>query len=150
MIRAATPADAAQLSAIHHASFADGWSEADMAVWLARPEAFAVMATRDRLAIAFGLALTAGDDAELLSIATLPEARRAGLGRKILAALDAQAAERGLKRFVFEAARNNLPALGLYLSSGFVEIAVRKAYYPGPEGRVDALVLAAPVGRASK
>jgi ribosomal-protein-alanine N-acetyltransferase len=145
-VRLASTGDAALLSALHSASFRDGWSEADLRTWLARPEAFATLATREREAVAFGLALAAGDDAELLTIATSPAIRRRGAGREILHALDAEAEGRGLNRWVLEVARSNLAAIGFYKSAGFVEIGVRKAYYPRGEGRDDALVLSRPVG----
>lgn len=145
-LRAATLADAAELSRLHSASFEVGWSEADFRMWLARAEGFAVMSSREREAVAFGLGLAAGDDAELLTIATDRGRRRTGLARQIFLGLDRQAASCGLKRWVLEVARNNLPAIGLYKSSGFVEIAVRKAYYAKRGGRVDALVLSRTVG----
>jgi ribosomal-protein-alanine N-acetyltransferase len=150
-VRLASTEDAAKLSALHRASFHDGWSEADFRTWLSRPEAFATLAVlaaadREWEAVAFGLALAAGDDAELLTIATAAASRRQGAGREIFAALDAEARKRRLTRWVLEVARSNLAAIGLYKSSGFVEIAVRKAYYPQGEGREDALVLSRPVG----
>jgi [ribosomal protein S18]-alanine N-acetyltransferase len=150
-VRLASVEDARELSALHCASFADGWSEADFRTWLTRPEGFACLATsananREWEAVAFGLALAAGNDAELLSIATAPIRRREGLGKEIFHALDGEAEGRGLSRWVLEVARNNVAALGLYKSSGFVEIGVRKAYYPQGKGRVDALVLSRPVG----
>ena len=148
-IRFATPADAAALSKLQSESFDDGWSEDDFMTWLARKEAFAVLASREREAVAFGLALAAGDDAELLTIAATAGRRRAGLGREIFRALDAEAKDRSLKRWVLEVARNNLPALGLYKSEGFVEIGVRNAYYRQREGWADALVLSRPVGLVS-
>jgi Fur family transcriptional regulator, ferric uptake regulator len=148
-MRIAAAADAPDLSDLHRASFSEGWSSRDFETWLSRPEGFAVLSTREREAVAFGLALAAGDDAELLAIATRPETRRGGLAREILHALDAEAQARGLKRWVLEVARNNLAAAGLYKSAGFVEIGVRKAYYPHGEGRVDALVLVGPVGLLS-
>jgi ribosomal-protein-alanine N-acetyltransferase len=148
-VRPAAPGDAAVLSRLHTASFDDGWSEADFVTWLNRKEAFAVLASREREAVAFGLALAAGDDAELLAIATSSSRRRSGLGREIFHALDAEAQYRSLKRWVLEVARNNLPALGFYKSEGFVEIGVRTDYYRTREGRVDALVLSLPVGLVS-
>jgi ribosomal-protein-alanine N-acetyltransferase len=146
--RLAIPEDAADLSRLHHASFDDGWSRDDFVTWLARRESIAVVGTREQEAVAFGLALEAGADAELLSIATGPDQRRAGWGRRIFQALDAEALNRGLERWVLEVARNNLPAIGLYKSSGFVEIGVRKAYYRTRDGRVDALVMSRKVGSA--
>jgi ribosomal-protein-alanine N-acetyltransferase len=150
-VRLASIGDAAQLSVLHGASFRDGWSDADFRTWLSRPEAFATLAIRANVnreweAVAFGLALAAGDDAELLTIATLPDARRQGVGREILAALDREAQKRGLARWVLEVARSNVAAGALYKSAGFVEIGVRKAYYLQGEGREDALVLSRPVG----
>jgi ribosomal-protein-alanine N-acetyltransferase len=150
-VRLAATDDAAQLSILHRASFRDGWSETDFRGWLSRPEAFATLATRaitsrEWEAVAFGLALAAGNDAELLTIATASGSRRQGVGRGILRALDAEAQNRGLTRWVLEVARSNVVAISLYKSSGFVEIAVRKAYYPQGEGREDALVLSRPVG----
>ena len=150
-IRLASMDDAAQLSALHCAAFQDGWSDADFRTWLSRPQAFSTLVTRAAAnreweAVAFGLALATGDDAELLTITTASGSRRQGAGRKIFGALDAEAQKRGLSRWVLEVARSNLAAIGLYKSSGFVEIAVRKAYYPQGEGREDALVLSRPVG----
>lgn len=149
-VRPAAPSDAAVLSRLHTASFHDGWSEADFATWLTRKEAFATLVSGERETIAFGLALAAGDDAELLAIATSSSRRRGGLGREIFHALDAEARSRSLKRWVLEVARSNLPALGLYKSEGFVEIAVRKAYYKTRDGRVDALVMSRPVGSSDR
>lgn len=152
-IRLARMEDASDLSRLHKASFEEGWSEADFRTWLARAEGFAAVASRAASrewdAVAFGLALSAGEDAELLTIAVLDNCRRSGLGRSILAALDAEAKNRGLRRWVLEVARTNLAALSLYKSAGFMEIRVRKAYYRGGEGRVDALVLSGPVGLVS-
>jgi ribosomal-protein-alanine N-acetyltransferase len=149
-VRLAVPSDAAALSAIHAASFDEGWSPRDFETWLGRKEAFAVLAIREREAVAFGLTLVAGEDAELLTIAVSPAQRRVGLGQEIFRTLNAEAASRSLKRWILEVARNNLPALALYKSEGFVEIGVRTAYYRQKEGRADALVLSRPVGPASR
>lgn len=147
-LRPAVLSDAADLSRLHTASFDDGWTHDDFATWLSRAEAIAVVGG-ERDAVAFGLALAAGADAELLTIATNPDGRRAGWGRQIFHALDAEALNRGLERWVLEVARNNLPAIGLYKSAGFMEIGVRKAYYRTRDGRVDALVMSRKVGPVS-
>ena len=145
-IRPARPADAADLSGIHTASFEDGWSEQDFATWLARAAGIGMVAVRERETVAFGLALEAGADAELLTIATHPAQRRSGWGGQIFRALDAEASARGLERWILEVARNNVAAQRLYRSHGFVEIGVRKAYYKAGDGRVDALVMSRRVG----
>jgi len=147
-IRFAVQADAAELSRLHIASFDDGWSKDDFVTWLGREQAIAALAQDEREAVAFGLALAAGADAELLTIATGPTGRRTGWGRRIFHALDAEARKRGLERWVLEVASKNLPAIGLYKSVGFVEIGVRKAYYSTRDGRDDAFVMSRKVGLA--
>jgi ribosomal-protein-alanine N-acetyltransferase len=145
-IRPGTLADAADLSRIHTASFDDGWTADDFATWLARAEGIAMVAIREREPVAFGLALAAGADAELLTIATDPALRRSGWGGHIFRALDGEARARGLERWILEVSRNNIAGQRLYRSNGFVEIGVRKAYYKTGEGRVDALVMSRKVG----
>ena len=150
IIRPATPEDAEALSRIHVQSFDDGWTPADITTWIARAKGIAILAEAHREQVAFALALEAGEEAELLTIATDPARRGQGLGHMIFRALDTEAARRGLNRWILEVARNNLPAIALYKSEGFVEIAVRKAYYNTREGRVDALVMTRPVGSSDR
>ena len=147
-LRLPHPADASSLSRLHTASFDDGWTNDDFATWLSRSEAFAVIAEAGE-GLAFGLALMAGADAELLTIATDPTQRQSGWGRQIFHALDAEALNRRLDRWVIAVARNNLPAIGLYKSAGFVEIGLRKAYYRTRDGQVDAFVMSRKVGPVS-
>jgi ribosomal-protein-alanine N-acetyltransferase len=149
-LRLATLADAAAMSALHVEAFDDGWSEADFATWLSRSQGFAIAACREREAVAFGLALEAGDDAELLTIAVAEAERRQGRGRQIFEGLDAEASKRSLKRWVLEVRHTNLAAVSLYKSLGFVEISVRRAYYRTAGGQADALVLARGVGVAGR
>lgn len=147
-VRAAVAADAAALARLHGASFREGWTCADFTTWLARNEAICVVAEEAGEVAAFGLALASGSDGELLTIATAPALRGRGLGRRIMQGLHAEARARGLERWILEVACNNLPAFGLYSSEGFVEIGVRKAYYPSESGRIDALVMSRPVSPA--
>jgi ribosomal protein S18 acetylase RimI-like enzyme len=151
-VRPASPEDAGALAFLHAAAFAAPWAAAwsaeDFTGWLSRPQAMAVIADPAATPLAFGLALAAGEEAELLSIGTAPGSRGRGWGRHILQALDQEAAHRGLKRWILEVARNNMPAQALYASEGFVEIGVRPGYYATPEGRIDAAVMSRPVGRA--
>lgn len=150
IVRPATLEDADALSRLHVQSFDDGWTPADITTWISRAEGIALVAEEGREQLAFALALAAGDEAELLTIATDPARRGQGFGHMIFRALDTEAARRGLNRWILEVARNNLPAIALYKSEGFVEIAVRKAYYKQREGWVDALVMSRPVGSSDR
>lgn len=144
-IRPARPGDAAALAGLHALGFEEGWSIEDFRGWLCRPGAFSVLAESEGQTRAFGLALSAADDVELLTITTGPPWRGHGLGGQIFDALNRAAGVRGHSRWVLEVATDNLPALALYRRHGFVEIGRRKGYYRRADGRCDALVMACDV-----
>jgi ribosomal-protein-alanine N-acetyltransferase len=103
----------------------------------------AVVLEQDK-AIAFGLAVAAGDEAELLTIATDPSARRSGAAKLLLRFMTAEALVRGASRWILEVARDNEPARQFYRSEEFREIGVRSGYYARPGARVDAIVMSRP------
>lgn len=126
--------DPALLAALHKNSFpGDFWTADAIAALLATPGAFAFAAAQG-----FILARAAGGEAEILTIAVDPAARRQGLGRALLAVAAQQAARLGAGRLFLEVSTANRAALALYKAGGFSEIGRRKAYY----GDQDALVLA--------
>ncbi|TCZ55290.1 GNAT family N-acetyltransferase [Roseicella aquatilis] len=86
----------------------------------------------------FVLARAAGGEAEILTLAVLPAARRQGLGAALMAAALAGAAARGAEAMFLEVAAGNAAALPLYRGLGFAEVGRRRRYYP--DG-ADALVL---------
>jgi ribosomal-protein-alanine N-acetyltransferase len=117
------------------------WTEAEFADLLARPEIH-VSADRDALA----LGRTVAGEAELLTLATLPDARRRGHARRRLAAFEAEAAARGAEAVFLEVAADNAPAVALYLASGYVEAGRRRAYYRRVRGpAADALIMRKPL-----
>jgi ribosomal protein S18 acetylase RimI-like enzyme len=144
-LRAGRPGDAEAMAAIHASVAAPGWSAQDFVTWLKRGDAFAVLVCGDGEPVAFALALGAGDDADVLMVATASQMQRRGAARTALQALAQEAGQRGVRRLVLEVARTNAPALGLYRSEGFVEIGVRPGYYRQAGNLVDAIVLARPV-----
>ncbi|WP_235499390.1 GNAT family N-acetyltransferase [Janibacter sp. Soil728] len=81
----------------------------------------------------------AGDVSDVMTIATLPRARRAGLGRQLLDELVIRARSAGAQRLLLEVRQDNTAARGLYEARGFTLLQTRRGYYPGG---VDALVLA--------
>ncbi|MBU3028583.1 GNAT family N-acetyltransferase [Paracoccus marinaquae] len=86
----------------------------------------------------FLLGRTVADEAELLTLAVAPEARRQGLGRDLTARFATAAAGRGAGTAFLEVAADNRPARALYAGLGWTEAGRRPGYYGA--GR-DALVL---------
>jgi ribosomal-protein-alanine N-acetyltransferase len=95
---------------------------------------------------AFAMGRAVADEAELLTLATDPAHRRAGLARACLHAFETQAALRGVRAAFLEVAEDNAPARALYQVTGYAETGRRKVYYTSPNGgSIDALLLRKPL-----
>ena len=90
---------------------------------------------------AFALYRIAADEAELLTIATRPDARRRGHARSVLREVEALARSAGAARLFLEVAETNLPARALYASAGFEEVGRRVDYYRLRDGMRDAAIV---------
>lgn len=98
-------------------------------------------------AAGFYMSRHAFDEEELLLIAVSPEARRRGIGRRLLELFEEGARSRGATRLILEM-RDGNPAEALYVAAGFQPIGRRAKYYRGPDGtRIDAITFARPVER---
>ena len=91
--------------------------------------------------VAYAIMLAVLDEAHLLNISVTRAAQGRGLGSVLLGYLLSSARSYDLRHFFLEVRPSNLPALALYRRAGFAEIGRRKAYYPSPEGREDAIVM---------
>ena len=88
--------------------------------------------------LGYGL-LRSFDDAELIRIAVVPEARRRGIAGRMLSVMTDHAGKCGASGIFLEVRSSNTPAIGLYRSAGFKEEGVRKGYYHDP--KEDALIM---------
>ena len=84
------------------------------------------------------------EEAELLTLAVAPEARRRGQGRALLADFEAEARARGAEMAFLEVAAGNTVACALYRQAGYRQAGIRRGYY-GTGG--DALVMSRQFGR---
>jgi ribosomal-protein-alanine N-acetyltransferase len=89
-------------------------------------------------ALGFALAWRAADEVHLLDLAVDTNARRRGVGRRLLDAVIAYAREIQGRLVLLEVRRSNVAALALYHSAGFSVEDVRRAYYSDNE---DAIVM---------
>lgn len=129
--------DPARLAALHVQAFAAPWSEVEFADLLQQAGVFAV-----EEADGFILIRVVLDEAEILTLAVRPQARRIGLGGRLVGRGAVRAAQAGAVRLFLEVAEDNVAARALYERAGFAQIGRRKAYYAAPDGgRTDALVL---------
>jgi len=90
----------------------------------------------------FSITMIAPDVAHLLVIAVAREAQRRGYGRQLLEHITQMARGAGTDGIVLEVRPSNHTALAFYDEEGFVQIGIRRDYYPAAKGqREDALIL---------
>lgn len=90
----------------------------------------------------FALGRVIVDEAELLTLAVAPEARRRGIARHCLSTFENKAESMGATRAFLEVAETNSAARALYQSAGWSEDAIRRDYYRVPEGgTINAIVM---------
>ncbi|MGH7583296.1 MAG: ribosomal protein S18-alanine N-acetyltransferase [Gemmatimonadales bacterium] len=147
-LRSARPADAGALAVLERAAFGDPWSVAQLRNALAGPSAVALVAEQESTIVGYVLGRVVVDQAEVLSIATMPDRRRLGIGRRLLDAMLGELARHGAHSVWLEVRESNLAARKLYQDSGFVADGIRRDYYRQPVE--DALVLRRPLGPASR
>jgi ribosomal-protein-alanine N-acetyltransferase len=88
------------------------------------------------------LMMFAVDEAHLLNITVRRGLHGKGIGRMQLDKVMALARERGLSSVLLEVRPSNLRALEVYKRYGFVQIGIRKGYYPAADNtREDAIVM---------
>ncbi|MFE0752778.1 ribosomal protein S18-alanine N-acetyltransferase [Inquilinus sp. NPDC058860] len=145
----AGPAEAAVLSALYESAFGEAWAPEQLAQLLAGPGALALIALDEAGEPAgYALGRVAADEAELLSIALLPDKRRRGGGHLLLDALIERCTAAGAATLFLEVATDNAAALALYRGTGFCEAGIRKGYYKVGPAAVDAIVMKRALGAA--
>jgi [ribosomal protein S18]-alanine N-acetyltransferase len=135
IVRPALPVDAAAVARIEEVASEVRWtatavrrmlSDPGGEGWLAGDPPCGHLLTRRTL-----------DEAEILTIAVLPEARRRGCGHVLLGACEEQWRQTGVRTGWLEVRADNVPALALYRSHGWQDAGFRHGYYSdGADARV--------------
>jgi ribosomal-protein-alanine N-acetyltransferase len=139
----ATDDDLPLLAALHAEAFDRPWGAAALQALMAAEGGLALL---DETRLGFILIRAVADEAEVLTLAVSPKARRRGLGRTLVEAGARAAASRGARTLFLEVAADNVAALALYRACGFVETGRRRGYYPREAAAaVDALLFSRPL-----
>ena len=126
-------------TALEEACFPDPWSEGAIASHLASSATLTLLAVRDGEAVGAILMGLTPPEGEIYRIAALPEARRTGVGRALLAEGLSLAKAAGTERIFLDVRVSNEPARALYATHGFRETGIRRDYYRSP--REDAVLM---------
>lgn len=78
-----------------------------------------------------------GVEADILTVAVLPEYRRQGIAKEFMSQIELWSQERGASAMMLEVEHSNESAIELYKSLGYLKISVRMDYYgPGKDAFV--------------
>ena len=92
--------------------------------------------------IGHGVLSAAAGESHILNLTVSPTLQQQGIGRQLLMHLVSRARLLSAQIIMLEVRPSNHAAIRLYETSGFNEIGSRKAYYPAPDGKEDALIFA--------
>ena len=137
--RLAPARDLDAVAAIEALAFSSPWSRAMLGAALApslRPHAYVTRS--DRMVTGYCIGQLIVDELHIHTFAVHPTCQRAGLGRRLLAAVLREAESVGIAASTLEVRRSNMAAQRLYESEGFIQRGVRRGYYRVPPD--DALV----------
>ena len=124
---------------IEQEAFPHPWKRDDFEYVLNKPNGYAVAAYRSNLLVGYALGFFVRQEFHLASLAIRGDMRRHRLGTFLLSSIVKRAKDMGSKLITLEVRMSNAPAIALYEKAGFLQIAIREAYYAQP--REDAIVM---------
>lgn len=142
-VRECRPGELSVLAALYGICFDEPYPEPVAASLLRTPGAWCHLALEgtDGMPVGFAIARTILDEAELLSIGALPDARRRGVATALLAAGFAMARNAGAETMHLEVGEDNPGAATLYRKHGFRVTGRRPNYYRRADRRRVAAIL---------
>ncbi|HXY25265.1 MAG TPA: ribosomal protein S18-alanine N-acetyltransferase [Candidatus Acidoferrum sp.] len=133
-IRMMRESDAASVEEIlRDAPEAVFWPEASVKEVLTWEGALALVADLNGKVTGFLIGRQAGDEAEILNLAVVPQERKKGQGGALLHAAVEKLRTRGVKRVFLEVRESNAAGISFYRKHGFSEAGRRAGYYRDPE-----------------
>ena len=112
----------------------EAWTHNQVIGILALPGVWLTIAELNGKPVGFALARGVLDEAELLLLAVVPDARRRGVGSALLRSVIADSAARNMAALHLEVREGN-DAIKLYKSAGFLKVGERRDYYRGHNGQ---------------
>jgi ribosomal-protein-alanine N-acetyltransferase len=139
VLRPARDADIDAVLAIEHASFGDPWNRMAFVDLIDDPRVAFLIADEGGEVRGYVVAWFVLDEGEIGNLAVASEARREGVGARLLDGAIAAVRKSDVDTLYLEVRDSNAAARALYASRGFIEVGRRRDYYRKP--KEDALVL---------
>jgi ribosomal-protein-alanine N-acetyltransferase len=137
-----TEHDVDQMVALEQSVYALPWSRGNFLDALSCSYPAWVLRDTSGELLAYFLLMTMVDEVHLLNLAVRVDRQGLGLGRFMLDKALACGRGQGMESMLLEVRPSNTRALALYARNGFLQLGLRKAYYPAPgQQREDAIVM---------
>jgi ribosomal-protein-alanine N-acetyltransferase len=91
--------------------------------------------------VGYALMMIVLDEAHLLNISVAKPHQQQGLGRMLLTHMIDRARALDTLNMFLEVRASNIATITLYEDVGFVEMSIRRGYYPAKKGREDAVLM---------
>lgn len=140
ILRPMSDNDVTAVLALDEVSHLTPWSEGNFRDALAAGN-LCLVGERDSTLVGCAVLQMVAGEAEVLTLAVAPDARRSGVGRELLRAMIDRADAYGAASMWLEVRKSNRAAIGLYRDAGFAEIGARKGYYQDGDAREDAVTM---------
>ncbi len=138
--------DLTQVLQIENDVYSHPWTRGNFLDALTSGYQTCVARTAEHVLIGYFLLLLAVDEAHLLNISVRRDWQGRGVGRLLLDEAVAIARRHGMLSILLEVRPSNPRAAALYRRYGFIQIGLRKNYYPAANNqREDAIVMRLPL-----
>jgi ribosomal-protein-alanine N-acetyltransferase len=128
--------------AVETAAYSHAWTRGNFIDSLAAGYLAQVLEAPEAGLVGYFVAMPGVDELHLLNVTVAPAWQGQGLGGQLLDSVQAEARAQGAATLWLEVRRGNLRAQALYRRRGFVEVGLRRGYYPaGGAQREDAVVM---------
>lgn len=139
-LRALHARDLPELMTIENAAYEFPWTQGIFSDCLAAGYECWVLEDGGQL-LGYGVLSAAAGEAHILNVCVAPAHQHCGLGRLLVRRLLDLARWHRAAQVFLEVRPSNPNAIALYHSEGFIQIGVRKGYYPAHGTREDAIVM---------
>lgn len=95
----------------------------------------------DAVVVGYGVLMIGVREAHLLNLSVATDWQGRGLGRSLLEQFVCVARESNALQMFLEVRPSNVLARRLYADFGFLDVSVRRGYYPSAHGREDAILM---------
>lgn len=141
-VRQVSETEAGTLTEIHKKCFPRYWNREAFTDFFSVKGTCAFLVEENENPVAMVVYRVSFDQADILTLAVLPQWRRNGLAEKMLGEILGGCKISGVKKIFLEVEEVNIAAFNLYEKSGFKQIGRRKLYYQQLDGSyTDALVM---------